>query len=143
MTTNTTKLAKQLFATWPHMIRAIKHVIHSEGLPIAQNQLRILKYVHEGLNSITDLAEQMYVRKPTISAAVDTLVKKGYLKRARLKSDRRAIALTLTAQGKRLLDSTHKRVIGIIDQHLVGLNAAEQRTVHKAMTILERAFTQK
>lgn len=138
-----TQLATHIFSTWPLLFNAVKDVIHNEQFPIAHTQLRILKYVNEGYDNITDLAKHMSVRKPTISASVDTLVQKKFLKRERRTTDRRAIQLSLTSPGKKLLSSTHRRIIHILQKKLTSLTQKEQQTLEEAMTILERAFTTK
>ena len=66
-------------------------------------QFRLLALVDEGGERASQLAERLAVAKPTITAAVDGLVERGYLKRTADCDDRRATKITLTSAGRRAL----------------------------------------
>ena len=71
-------------------------------------QFRVLALVDEGGERATQLADRLAVAKPTITAVVDGLVDRGFLKRTADCDDRRATKITLTAAGKRALsDAEH------------------------------------
>jgi len=71
-------------------------------------QFRLLALVDEGGERASQLAERLAVAKPTITAVVDGLVERGYLKRTADCDDRRATKITLTAAGRRALyDAEH------------------------------------
>jgi len=71
-------------------------------------QFRVLALVDEGGERASQLADRLAVAKPTITAVVDGLVDRGYLKRTADCDDRRATKITLTAAGKRALsDAEH------------------------------------
>jgi DNA-binding MarR family transcriptional regulator len=55
--------------------------------------------------SITELAEALQLRRPSVSLLVDRSVKRGYLDRRQDPLDRRRTVITLTAKGQGLLDS--------------------------------------
>src|SRR4051812_31425960 len=57
----------------------------------------------EGSALTSVLADQLAVTKPTVSAVVDGMVERGLVQRGPDASDRRRVALTLTADGLRLL----------------------------------------
>jgi len=66
-------------------------------------QFRVLALVDEGGERASQLADLLAVAKPTITAVVDGLVDRGYLKRTADCDDRRAIKITLTASGRKAL----------------------------------------
>jgi len=66
-------------------------------------QFRVLALVDEGGERASQLADLLAVAKPTITAVVDGLVDRGYLKRSADRGDRRATKITLTAAGRRAL----------------------------------------
>src|SRR4051812_10551351 len=66
-------------------------------------QYRVLAMVDEGGERASHLAELLTVAKPTVTAVVDGLVERGYLKRTADCDDRRATRITLTAAGRRAL----------------------------------------
>ena len=71
-------------------------------------QFRVLALVDEGGERASQLADRLAVAKPTITAVVDGLVDRGFLKRTADCDDRRATKITLTAAGKRALsDAEH------------------------------------
>ncbi|HET8602043.1 MAG TPA: MarR family winged helix-turn-helix transcriptional regulator [Segeticoccus sp.] len=70
-------------------------------LPLAQ--YRVLCAVAEGEERAARLAERLAVGKPTVSASVDALCKRGLLRRHTVPGDQRAVRLALTAQGDRAL----------------------------------------
>lgn len=53
----------------------------------------------------TDVARFLGVANTTISSATDRLVKRGLIERERPEADRRAVALHLTAAGRRRVDA--------------------------------------
>ncbi|MBN2501602.1 MAG: MarR family transcriptional regulator [Anaerolineales bacterium] len=52
--------------------------------------------------TFTDLAETLDVTKPSITAIVNLLQRKGYVKRQQSQTDRRAYHIVLTEEGKRI-----------------------------------------
>jgi long-chain acyl-CoA synthetase len=66
-------------------------------------QYRVLALVDGGGERASHLAERLAVAKPTVTAVVDGLVERGYLKRTADAGDRRATRITLTSAGRRAL----------------------------------------
>jgi DNA-binding MarR family transcriptional regulator len=81
-------------------------------------QLRVLALVDEGGERASQLADRLAVAKPTITAVVDGLVERGYLKRTADSDDRRATKITLTATGRKALHNAehamHARLYEVI-----------------------------
>ena len=64
---------------------------------------RVLAAVAAGDKRASRVAARLALAKPTISASVDALCKRGLLVREEVAGDQRAIALHLSADGERLL----------------------------------------
>ena len=64
---------------------------------------RVLAAVATGDKRASRVAARLALAKPTISASVDALCKRGLLVREEVAGDQRAIALHLSADGERLL----------------------------------------
>ncbi|HET7328189.1 MAG TPA: MarR family transcriptional regulator [Nocardioidaceae bacterium] len=75
-------------------------------------QLRVLVMVHRhGQLNLSAVAAGLGVHSSTASRTCDPLVRSGLLARADLPHDRRHLSLTLTGEGRRLVDSVldHRR----------------------------------
>ncbi len=66
-------------------------------------QYRVLGMVAAGDQRATRLAECLAVAKPTVTAAVDALVERGFVERTVVPTDRRAARITATPAGRRAL----------------------------------------
>jgi DNA-binding MarR family transcriptional regulator len=82
-------------------------------------QYRVLAMVATGDARASKLAERLAVAKPTVTAVVDGLVDKGYLRREAVPGDRRSASIVVTKQGRARLataeDSMSERL-----EHLLG-----------------------
>ncbi|MBV8979302.1 MAG: MarR family transcriptional regulator [Acidimicrobiia bacterium] len=104
-------------------------------------QLRVLALVDEGGERASHLADRLAVAKPTITAVVDGLVDRGYVKRTADSDDRRATKITLTAAGRKALynaeHAMHARLHEVI-AHADDPAAVEQALEHLGIA-LDRA----
>lgn len=86
-----------------HVSGAFRAKVEARGVTVAEwVALRSLHLL--GVATLGDLARQMGDDTGAASRLTQKLVKKGYMKRATLEADRRAVALTLTASGNTLLN---------------------------------------
>ena len=102
--------------------RLVKLNFHQEfknlGLNLTPEQWVILDMLNnENGLSQTELAEQGFKDAPSISRIVDVLVKKDYVERKNVPSDRRKFEIFLTRTGK-----------GIVDEVLPIVNQLRERT---------------
>lgn len=74
----------------------------SRGLTMTQLRLMYLIY-QRNEPTISELAELMVVRKPTITGLTDRLVKQKLIRRLSDKTDRRIVRIALTKEGRRVL----------------------------------------
>ena len=76
--------------------------------------------------TITDIAIAIGVSPSRVSRVVSKLVALGMLRRRRLRSDRRVVRLTLTAQGRQLADEMRERTQTYDAQLYRGISDAER-----------------
>ena len=71
---------------------------------ITVKELHVLEAAHDlarqGKNTMTAIADSLSIRVSSLTTAVNTLVRKGYLVREGVPSDRRVIQLRLTEKGQ-------------------------------------------
>lgn len=78
-----------------------------------------------GHPTLTEIARQARVSKPSASVAVERLAEAGYLEKVRSDADRRSLHLHLTVKGRRL-DETHRHIHAHLAEALsAGLDPAE------------------
>jgi DNA-binding MarR family transcriptional regulator len=90
-----------------------------------------------GHPTFSDLARQLDVTKPSVTAIVGTLIKKGYVKKVQDDEDRRSFHIILTPQGAQfdqLHASIHKRLADLLASRLDGAEVEQlTRLVEKAI----------
>lgn len=79
---------------------------------------RVLSAVADGDERASRVADRLALGKPTISAAVESLCKRGLLKREDAAEDRRAAVLSLTPAGEDALAEVEKGFVGRFDDLL-------------------------
>ncbi|KRL40533.1 MarR family transcriptional regulator [Liquorilactobacillus nagelii DSM 13675] len=125
--------------------------IYTDILWIEENELRksqfsdvSIKEMH-AINVITmydqktasQVAKELHLTPGTLTATIDRLVKKNYVKRIRSNHDRRVIRLGLTQKGRlmyRAHDAFHRMMVR---SFLRDLDPAEIKTIEKALQNLE------
>lgn len=75
---------------------------------------RVLATIGSGEARASRLAARLAVGKPTISSTVDSLVRRGLLRRDAHGSDQRAVDLALTADGRAALDAVESALAGVV-----------------------------
>lgn len=81
--------------------------------------LRVILRLHNP--SVSELAKELKLTKPTVTAMVDKLESKGYIKRVKSDSDRRSMHLHLAEKGMQvniIIEKTYDRLIKTIKSKL-------------------------
>ena len=104
---------------------------HLEGVAgdrLTFPQLRLLRLVdRQGKLSIGDVAGFLGVSNAAASKAVDRLVRSGILGRAEAQGDRRTTEVTVTEEGRALLERFDERTSGILLKLLAGVDVRRLR----------------
>jgi DNA-binding MarR family transcriptional regulator len=83
--------------------------------------------VEDGPLTLGELAQRLYLEKSTTSRVVDALERKGYVTRAPHPDDRRALQLSATAAGQRLVGRIRASLIEESKAVLANLSPAFRR----------------
>ena len=81
--------------------------------------------VQEGAMSQVDIAQIIYKNTPTVSRLIDQLERKGFLNRVPSDEDRRATIISITTEGKKLVDQCLPEVKRLRELTWEGLNDKE------------------
>jgi DNA-binding MarR family transcriptional regulator len=79
---------------------------------------RVLSAIAEGSERASRVADRLTLGKPTVSAAVESLTKRGLLLREDVAADRRATTLSLTPAGEEALALVDREMLGYLDELL-------------------------
>lgn len=93
-------------------MRRIKMMV-AESLPegVTGDQFLVLRTVRKlGTCLPSELAARCDVNRSTMTAMVDRLVNKGYVRRVRTEKDRRLVKLAATEQGKIICDMGEEKI---------------------------------
>jgi len=101
-------------------------------------QYRVLAAVAGGDQRATRLAECLAVAKPTVTAAVDALVERGFARREAVPGDRRAARITATPAGLAALARADAAMAGELGPVLA--RVADRAAVEAALADLGAAL---
>ena len=107
------------------------------GLSILE--VRTLQHIkEEGLSNPKDLAEHFKVTPATITAQIDRLVDKGFIRREKSEKDARYINLKLTDRANNNLDEIIEDRLVSYDFIFGGLSKEQQESFLRGMKHIER-----
>jgi MarR family transcriptional regulator, 2-MHQ and catechol-resistance regulon repressor len=86
--------------------------------------------LHKGPLTITEMQAKVLLASGSMTAAVDRLENKGLIQRGAVASDRRAKALHLTAEGRRVVATAFRRHAADLESSMNALSASEKRQLH-------------
>ncbi len=89
---------------------------------------RVLSAIAEGSERASRVADRLTLGKPTVSAAVESLTRRGLILREDAAEDRRATTLTLTPAGEEALAAVDREMLGYLDD-LLGRTADPARVL--------------
>jgi len=136
--------AHDILETVPAVMRFIRaQVRQRRAAGLSLPQFRTLAYLSRvKSSSLSDVADYLGLSPPAMSRLVNGLVAGRLAGRKTVSTNRRQIALTLTAQGRRTLERVRGEVrLGLADA-VKELSAGEQETVQRGLRILRRVFDQ-
>ena len=117
-----------------------KALITSEFKDISVNDMHIIEAIGEKEpKNMSTVAKIMSVTVGTLTIAINSLVKKGYVHRERSEEDRRVVLISLTEKGKKANAHHMKFHDGMIQAVLKDLDEEQQKILVKSLMNL-RAF---
>lgn len=79
----------------------------------------------EGKNTMSNIADDLFISAGALTTAVNVLISKGYLERVRSESDRRKVLVSLSEKGESVLAKHDKFHEMLVDHVASNLSAAE------------------
>ena len=119
------------------VLRLVRAEDAQAGIGPAQlSALSVLVFLGE--KTVGELAALEQVRPPTMSRIVDGLVQKKLVERVSSESDRRAVRITATPAGRKLLLAGKARRVRALAKRFEGLTKDEVGTLYAAAQIMAR-----
>jgi DNA-binding MarR family transcriptional regulator len=117
-------VAYELRETSRLLLNALKREIEPHGITLTHYFLLRQLWDEEGINQ-SELSERLATTQPATVVTVDSLEKRGLIKRVRGTDDRRVVRIFLTAKGRTMRTTLLRCAYGISVAALDGMSAAE------------------
>ena len=108
---------------------------------VTANDMHVIEAIDmEEARNMSSVARSLGVTTGTLTIAVNSLVKKGYVERVRSEEDRRVVLVSLSEKGKKAYlhhRQFHEQMIEAIVEEL---SEEEQAVLEKALVKLDRFF---
>ena len=116
-------------------------IISQEYQDITNNDMHVIQAIGLGEpKNMSTIAKLLSVTVGTLTIAMNSLVKKGYVNRERGKEDRRVVYISLSDKGKRAYQHHEEFHRQMIDAILKDLTQDETESLVKALAKLDRWF---
>ncbi len=139
------KLIDQIWETIPstwNKVRSHLHGVAMEKFEVTQEQWHILRHIHKGINSVSELAQVKLITRSAMSQSVEVLVEKGLVERRQNAQDRRFVLLYLTEKGDELVSTILQLNREWMMEKMTALTTEEIQTMIGGMQLLKGVFDQ-
>lgn len=118
-----------------------KAVITEEFKDITSNDMHIIEVVGlQKTKNMSTVAKELSVTVGTLTIAMNSLVKKGYVTRVRSEEDRRVVLLSLSDKGKAAYNHHKQFHQKMVEATIDRLNEEEKKVLTKALQNLYQYF---
>ena len=118
-----------------------KALATSEFQDLTNNDLHVIEAIGmDQPKNMSSIAKVLSVTVGTLTIAMNSLVKKGYVHRERGKEDRRVVYISLSEKGKRAYQHHENFHRHMIDEILEDLTKEETKALVKSLTKLDQWF---
>ncbi len=134
--------AREVLDGVPAVMRFIRARMRSSRAPgLSVPQFRSLVFIDRAAQAaLGEVAEHLGLAPASVTKLVDGLEGRGLVQRGPSDKDRRRILLTLTAPGRRMMETARGEALDGLASILSALPAADRRTVSAAMRTIRRTF---
>ena len=105
------QLNEVIVDTYRSILRVEENILkRSDQTDLSISEIHMLEAVGKGKDrrrTISELAEVLNIPLPSVTVAINKLMKKGYVEKVRGEEDGRIVYVSLTRQGRRI-DSAHR-----------------------------------
>ena len=135
-TTPLPDLASRLRLDISRMARRLRQ---EAGAQLSPSQTAALATIERhGPLTPSELAERERVQRPTVTRVLARLEEAGLVERAADPADRRCSLVSISADGRQLLDAVRARKDAFLSRRIDALDAADREALERAAAILER-----
>ena len=122
-----------------------KAVITSEFKDISSNDMHIIEKIGSAgeAKNMSAVANALSVTTGTLTIAVNSLVKKGYVERTRSEADRRVVLISLSEKGKKAYEHHKKFHENMVKATVEKLTKEEKQVLAKGLSNLQCYFEYK
>jgi DNA-binding MarR family transcriptional regulator len=133
---------RDLLDVIPTVMRFIRTEMRSHRGPgLGIPQFRTLLHIGRNPNTpMKGIADYLGLTPATTSSLVDGLVKRGLAKRSASPGDRRRVMLTLTTEGRTVMEDSMRETQKALAAAIVRLSPEEVHVVRQSMSALRRVF---
>jgi DNA-binding MarR family transcriptional regulator len=100
----------------------LSRAMERAAAPLSLADYRALSAIVAGEERASRLAERLAVGKPSISATVDSLARRGLISRERVAADQRAVTLAVTRAGQEAYEQARRRMADRLAE-IIGLTS--------------------
>lgn len=116
-------------------------IITGEFKDISNNDMHIIEAIGtDGAKNMSTIAKILKVTVGTLTIAINNLVKKGYVNRARSKKDKRVVLISLSEKGVRAYHHHRRFHQKMVSATLERLTEQETKVLVKALSNLSDYF---
>lgn len=105
------KLNAVIVETYRSILKVEEKILQNTNqIDLSINEMHMLESVSKGKNhrsSISEIAEDLDITLPSVTVAINKLMKKGYVEKIRGEQDARTVYVALTRKGHKI-DSVHR-----------------------------------
>ena len=140
--TTSGQCAGKILQVIPQITHFLRDEVRQYGKPqLSLSQLRILYFLdHHPESCLSEVAKYLDVTRPTMSGAIERLVKQGFVTRTGDPQERRRILLSLTSAGSKYQQQMYQTLRECIEQKLGLLSDEETSQIMMGLLLLETIF---
>lgn len=136
--------AHRIIQVLPRIMRFLAHEAGDQapGKQLTISQFRVLLQLNRRQHAVSELARCHDVSLPTMTVMIDGLVRRGLVERAQHGDDRRTVLLSITEEGRAILESFRLRAVERVKSIIAALDADKRTALVDALDLLEQALAQ-
>lgn len=138
------QLNEVIVDTYRSILRVEENILkRSDQTDLSISEIHMLEAVGKGKDrrrTISELAEVLNITLPSVTVAINKLMKKGYVEKVRGEEDGRIVYVSLTRQGRRI-DSAHRYFHESMVRSIIrDMTESEMQALYKGVMKLDTFF---
>ena len=135
------QLNEVIVDTYRSILRVEENILkRSDQTDLSISEIHMLEAVGKGKDrrrTISELAEVLNITLPSVTVAINKLMKKGYVEKVRGEEDGRIVSVSLTRQGRRI-DSAHRYFhVSMVRSIIRDMTESEMQALYKGVMKLD------